>query len=122
MRRVAQTYNDYMENHKIEIYMLIKKGWKIKQIAKMFKISSTTLSDYLYLWENGIRKQKGNYIKSIRQVEKLPLMQRISKDTKERINHNTIINNQEIKRPEYPRNFFGDSLEKIISKLVNNRG
>jgi len=110
MQRVAATYQGYMDSHKIEILELIEKGWQMKQIVKVLKISQTTLSDYVYLWANGHRKQKGNYIRSIGQMEGLPIMERVSSGTRERIGHNTVVNDTRVERPVYQKSFFGDPL------------
>jgi len=109
MQRVA-TYQGYMDSHKMEILELIEKGWQLKRIAKVLKVSQTTLSDYVYFWANGYRKQKGNYISSIGQMEGLPIMERVSSGTRERIGHNTVVNDGRVERPVYQKSFFGDPL------------
>jgi len=110
MRSKVATYQSYMDSHKAEIFELIEKGWQQKQIAKILKVSSMTLSNYLYFWENGVKRQKGNYISSIGQMEDLPVMQRISSGVRERIGHNTIVNDTRVERPVYQKSFFGDPL------------
>jgi len=109
MQRVA-TYQGYMDSHKMEILKLIEKGWQLKRIAKMLKISQTTLSDYMYFWANGYRKQKGNYISSIGQMKSLSVMERVSSGMRERIGHNTVVNDTRVERPVYQKSFFGDPL------------
>ena len=108
----------YMERHKKEILKLIKKGLQIKQIAESLGVSSTTLSNYIYYWKNGRKKQEGNYISSIKLVEPLPIMERISSETRAKSNYNTVRYGPLRKKAAYPRNFFSDSL---INKLLDSK-
>ena len=119
MAKVA-TYQAYMYDHKNEILELIEMGWQVKQIAKLLKISSTTLSNYIYLWGNGFQKHRGAYIAKIKQVAKLPLMERISSRTRARIAYNTAVNNERIKYPKDVKNFYGDQYDQLITELLDN--
>ena len=118
MQRVA-TYQGYMDSHKNEIYELTEMGWQIKQIARLLKVSSTTLSNYMYQWNNGHKKHRGSYLPKIKQVAKLPLMERISSATRERMRQNTTENNKRIQYPKDVKNFYGDQLvNEILDKEI----
>jgi hypothetical protein len=118
MHRVA-TYNKYMEGHKIEILEQIKKGWQVKQIAKTLDVSVQTLSDYLYLWGNGYRRKKEGNICSVQLKEELPVMERISIETRKKIEYNTAMNKGRVKMLKFPEDFFGDTLiMELIEKNI----
>jgi FixJ family two-component response regulator len=117
MHRVA-TYQDYMEGHKIEILEQIKKGWQVKQIAKTLDVSVQTLSDYLYLWGNGYRRKKQGNICSVQLKEELPVMERISIETRKKMEYNTAVNKERVKMLKFPEDFFGDTL---IMELLDGK-
>ena len=89
MQKVA-TYQGYMDSHKNEILELIEMGWQIKQIARLLKISSTTLSNYMYQWGNGHKKHRDGYLAKIKEVEQPPLMERISSGLRAKIAYNSV--------------------------------
>ena len=122
MQKVA-TYQAYMDSHKTEVLELIELGWQIKQIASLLKISSTTLSNYMYQWNNGHKKYRGGYVAKIKEVKELPFMGRISNAARERMRQNTIENDKRIQYPKDIKNFFGDQMvnEILDKKYVNWR-
>jgi len=116
MQRVA-TYRGYMDSHKTEILELTEMGWQIKQIARLLKVSSTTLSNYMYQWNNGHKKYRGGYVAKIKEVEQLPFMERISSETRAKIAYNTAVNNERVQYPKDVKNFYGDQLvNEILDK------
>ena len=122
MQKVA-TYQGYMDSHKNEILELTEMGWQIKQIARLLKISSTTLSNYMYQWGNGHKKHRGGYLAKIKEVEQLPLMERISSATRSRIAYNTAANNGRIQYPKDVKNFYGDEMVNgILEKKFGDFG
>ena len=116
MQRVA-THQGYMDNHKTEILELTEMGWQIKQIARLLKVSSTTLSNYMYLWNNGHKKYRGGYVAKIKEVKELPFTERISSETRAKIAYNTAVNDKRIQYPKDVKNFYGDQLvNEILDK------
>jgi len=116
MQKVA-TYQSYMDSRKNEIYELTEMGWQIKQIARLLKISSTTLSNYMYQWGNGHKKHRGGYVAKIKEVKQLPFMERISSETRAKIAYNTAVNDKRIQYPKDVKNFYGDQLvNEILDK------
>ena len=117
MQKVA-TYQAYMDSHKNEILELIEMGWQVKQIARLLKRSSTTLSNYMYQWGNGHKKHRGGYLAKIKQVAKLPLMDRISSETKAKMAYNTAANNERIEYPKDVKNFYGD---EVVNEILDKK-
>ena len=115
MQKVA-TYQGYMDSHKNEILELTEMGWQVKQIARLLRVSSTTLSNYIYQWGNGHKKHRGGYLAKIKEVEEVPFMERISSEMRERIKQNTIENNKRIEYPKDVKNFYGD---EIVNELLD---
>ena len=118
MQKVA-TYQGYMDSHKNEILELTEMGWQVKQIARLLKISSTTLSNYIYQWGNGHKKHRGGYLAKIREAKPLPLADRISSETKAKMAYNTAVNNERIKYPKDVKDFYGDSYDQLIVELLD---
>ena len=117
MAKVA-TYQAYMYDHKNEILELIEMGWQVKQIARLLKISSTTLSNYIYLWGNGFQKHRGGYLPKIKQVVKPPLMERVSSATRAKIAYNTAVNNERVKYMKDVKNFYGD---EVVNEILDKK-
>ena len=111
-------YQGYMESYKDTIIELTEMGWQVKQIARILKISSTTLSNYIYLWGNGFQKHRGGYLPKIKQVAKPPLMERISSRTRAKMAYNTAVNNERIKYPKDVKNFYGD---EVVNEILDKR-
>ena len=115
MQKVA-TYQGYMDSHKNEILELTEMGWQVKQIARLLKVSSTTLSNYIYQWGNGHKKHRGGYLAKIKEVEELPFTERISSETKAKMAYNTVVNNKRVEYPKDVKNFYGD---EMVNELLD---